>query len=278
MNLSNISNNNNSNSNSNNNNNNITIARDYIDECIELVETVISPPIEVQASVYRISALYDKFSLNYSAFYRHTLLYLACESENSLSLEKKQEIAHDLCISALLADDIFNFGELIENPILSNLLGTKFEFLIKLISSFDSGDLDVSINQQEHPALMAHLPFLKEKLCLMSLAQLLFLQIKNEEHRQINFLKISQVTKVPLDQVEFLLIRAISCKIIRGIINQVDGYITVTWIQPRLLNEKQIDDLYNAICTWNKKVTNTLEIVQEMREKGVFSESTATII
>lgn len=63
-------------------NENITTARDYIDECIELVETLpISPPLSVQASVYRISALYDKISLNYSAFYRHTLLFLACDQE-----------------------------------------------------------------------------------------------------------------------------------------------------------------------------------------------------
>lgn len=59
-------------------------ARDYIDECIEMVETMpISPPVSVQASVYRISAFYDKISLNYSAFYRHTLLYLACDNEES---------------------------------------------------------------------------------------------------------------------------------------------------------------------------------------------------
>lgn len=63
---------------------NIIKARDYIDECIELVETMpISPPVSVQASVYRISALFDKISLNYSAFYRHTLLYLACDREES---------------------------------------------------------------------------------------------------------------------------------------------------------------------------------------------------
>ena len=62
---------------------NIITARDYIDECIELVETMpISPPVTVQASVYRISALYDKISLKYSAFYRHTLLYLACDRED----------------------------------------------------------------------------------------------------------------------------------------------------------------------------------------------------
>ena len=40
---------------------NLSKARDYIDECIELVETMpVSPPMSVQASVYRISALYDK--------------------------------------------------------------------------------------------------------------------------------------------------------------------------------------------------------------------------
>ena len=257
---------------------NVTVARDYIDECIELVETMaISPPMSVQASVYRISALYDKISLNYSDFYRHTLLFLAsCEIER-ISEEKKQEIGHDLCISALLADDIFNFGELLENLILKFLIGTKFEYLIKLISSFNSGDLkSLNFETNSHPALMAHLPFLQEKLCLMSLAQLLFLQIKND--RRVHFSSISHVTKVPLDQVEFLLIRAISCKIIRGVIDQVNQFITVNWIQPRILDLDQIGDLYNAISTWNRKVGHTLEIVQEMCDKGDFTQSTTTII
>lgn len=259
---------------------NVTIARDYIDECIELVETMpITPPLSVQASVYRISALYDKISLNYSDFYRHTLLFLASCDIEAISEEKKQEIAHDLCISALLADSIFNFGELLENLILKVLIGSKFEYLIKLISSFNSGDLK-SLNSipeaNSHPALMAHLPFLQEKLCLMSLAQLLFLQIKND--RRVLFSKISHETKVPLDQVEFLLIRAISCKIIRGTIDQVDQSIAVNWIQPRLLDLDQIGDLHNAISTWNKKVAHTLEIVQEMRDKGAFTQSTTTII
>lgn len=185
-----------------------------------------------------------------------------------------------MCIAALLSDEIFNFGELLENEILKTLSGTNFEFLVNLISSFNSGDLTCLRNQDSkisnHPALAAHLPFLQEKLCLMSLAQFLFLQIKND--RRVSFAKISHETKVPLDQVEFLLIRAISCKIIKGIIDQVDSSINVTWIQPRLLDQNQIVDLTNAITTWNKKVAHTLEIVQDMREKGAFTESTTTII
>jgi 26S proteasome regulatory subunit N9 len=266
---------------------NVNRARDYIDECIELVETMpVSPPLAVQASVYRISALFDKFSLNYSAFYRHSLLHLACLSQESLEstveAEKRVEAAHDLCIAALLADDIFNFGELLENSILNSLKGTQFEFLLKLVSSFNSGDLSIlapSSNNSalnNHPALLAHVPFLQEKLCLMSLAQLLFTQLKTD--RRVPFSTISHATKVPLDQVEFLLIRAISCKIIRGIIDQVDSSINVSWIQPRLLDQNQVGDLFSAINSWNKKVVHTLEIVQEMREKGAFSESTTTII
>ena len=195
-------------------------------------------------------------------------------------IASKQEIAHDLCIAALLSDEIFNFGELLENEILKNLTGSTFEFLVHLISSFNSGDLSCLRSQEakisSHPALMAHLPFLQEKLCLMSLAQFLFLQIKND--RRVHFSKISNETNVPIDQVEFLLIRAMSCKIIKGIIDQVDSSITVTWIQPRLLDQIQINDLNIAITTWNKKVSHTLEIVQDMREKGAFTVATTTII
>lgn len=262
-------------------------ARDYIDECIELVESMaVSPPASIQASVYRISALYDKFSMNFSAFYRHTFLYLACLPVESMSVasEKNLEIAHDLCLAALLADDIYNFGELLQHPILNLLRGTKFEFLVSIISAFNAGELQIFVSEaaplvqavKGHPALAAHFAFLQEKLCLMSLAHLLFVQIKND--RRVTFGVISGATKVPLDQVEFLLIKAVSCKIIRGIIDQVDGSITVTWIQPRTLDQSQIGELLSAVEAWNGKVGETLSMVQEMRARGAFNEATTTII
>lgn len=260
-------------------------ARDYIDECIELVESSpANPPTEIQASVYRISALYDKATFNYTAFYRHAILYLSCLSGEShkkadraaslfLALPELQrlEMAHDLSIAALLSDDLYNFGELIEHSILEALRGSSYEFLLHLITAFNSGRLDVFVSEaaplyqaaKAHPALSAHLEFLQEKLCLMTLAQVLFVQLKTS--RRCSFGVISGATNVPLDQVEFLLIRAMSCHIIRGQIDQVAGEVTITWIQPRVLNDSQLGELLSALRVWRDRATATIEVVQSMK-------------
>ncbi len=258
-------------------------ARDYLDECLELVESIMTtapPPLTIQASVYRISALYDKYSLNYSAFYRHTFLFLACLSVEEVKHPRFLETSHDLCVAALLADDIYNFGELLEHAILKNLVGSPYVFLADLLAAFNAGNLDALSRLEApikgHPALSAHAAFLQEKLCLMSLAQFLFTQVKND--RRVAFSEIAAATKVAQDQIEFLLIRAISVGIIRGSIDQVEGFITVSWIQPRLLDNEQIGELLKAVELWNDKVGNTLQLVQEMRSQGAFNEASAQLI
>ena len=258
-------------------------ARDYLDECLELVESIMTtapPPLAIQASVYRISALYDKFALNYSAFYRHTFLFLACLSAEELKQSRFLETSHDLCVAALLADDIYNFGELLEHAILKNLVGTPYAYLVDLLNGFNAGNLEtlsrLEASVKKHPALSAHATFLQEKLCLMSLAQFLFTQVKSD--RRVLFTDIAAATKVALDQIEFLLIRAISVGIIRGSIDQVEGFISVSWIQPRLLDSQQIGELFKAVELWNEKVGSTLQMVQEMRSQGAFNETSAQLI
>lgn len=260
-----------------------TQARDYLDECLELVESIMTtspPPLAIQASVYRISALYDKYSLNYSAFYRHSFLFLACLSADEVKQPRFLETAHDLCVAALLADDIYNFGELLQHSVLQNLTGSPYAFLVELLNDFNSGHLD-ALNRldaavKSHPALSSHAPFLQEKLCLMSLAQFLFTQVKND--RRVAFAAISEATKVPINQIEFLLIRAISVGIIRGVIDQVEGFISISWIQPRLLDNEQIGELLKAVELWNEKVGSTLKMVQDMRAQGAFNETGAQLI
>ncbi|KAI9110552.1 hypothetical protein K1719_018418 [Acacia pycnantha] len=77
----------------------------------------------------------------FAEVYKSALLYLAYTSVESLSDSFKLDLAFDLCLSALLGDNIYNFGELLAHPIINSLLGTKVEWLYYILQAFNSGDL-----------------------------------------------------------------------------------------------------------------------------------------
>ncbi|RVW80557.1 26S proteasome non-ATPase regulatory subunit 13-like B [Vitis vinifera] len=117
-------------------------------ECKKLLEdgkstldsmTDIDP--SVYASYYWVSSQYYKSRQEFAEFYKSALLYLAYTSVESLSetfklaasMETEKEktgwdLAFDLSLSALLGDNIYNFGELLAHPIV-RILYQKFLIL-----------------------------------------------------------------------------------------------------------------------------------------------------
>lgn len=111
---------------------------------------------------------------------------------------------------------------------------------------------------EEQPALLANTTFLKEKITLMCLTETLFQAIGPTGDRMVTFGSIAEASNLSLDQVELLVMRALSLKLIRGLIDQVDGTIRVTWVQPRVLQMPQISLMKERLQTWHGTVGNTL--------------------
>jgi 26S proteasome regulatory subunit N9 len=88
--------------------------------------------------------------VEYAPYYRNFLLYLACvDLEKDMSPAERLIRAHDLSISALLGDTIYNFGELVSNPMMnfnSIILKTPIFACIQLMHLI----LD-SLNGTQHP-------------------------------------------------------------------------------------------------------------------------------
>jgi len=81
---------------------------------------------------------------NFSGHYKHALLYLACVPLESLSAEDKLRRAHNLAISALLGDSIYNFGELVSiSFFLSFFLFFLFFLLFRSSFSFNNNILSL---------------------------------------------------------------------------------------------------------------------------------------
>ncbi|XP_031267101.1 26S proteasome non-ATPase regulatory subunit 13 homolog A [Pistacia vera] len=218
----------------------------------------------VYASYYWLSSQYHKVLQEFAEFYKCALLYLAYTSVESLSESFKLDLAFDLSLAALLGDNIYNFGELLAHPIINSLIGTKVEWLYYILQAFNSGDL---VRYQElcrvhnaalrsQPALVENEKKLVEKINILCLMEIIF--SRPSEDRTIPLSIIAERTKLSIEDVEHLLMKSLSVHLIEGIIDQVEGTVHVSWVQPRVLGIPQIKSLRDRLDNWLEKVHTAL--------------------
>jgi 26S proteasome regulatory subunit N9 len=120
------------------------------------------------------------------------------------------------------------------HPILDSLDGTPHEWIKKLLFTFNEGNIGKFEAQsplfgQEvrhcpleagrrdlngrvwrlltQPILMGNYPFLRQKICLMALIESVF--ARGAYDRTMSFQTISEETRLPLDEVEHLIMKAL---------------------------------------------------------------------
>ena len=59
-------------------------------------------------------------------------------------------------------------------------------------------------------------------------------------NKQLSFNEVSLKTKLPEDEIELLVMRALSLGLVKGSIDQIDKYIFISWVQPRVLDINQV--------------------------------------
>ena len=230
-----------------------TQSRTDLDKCETILDTFDSVETVVHASFYRVSAAYYQTQHEFASYYRTTLLYLACVELDNLGTEEKQRIAYDLSIAALVSDTIYNFGELLLHPILDSLLSTPHAWLRDLLFAFNRGDLTAYTILQSHleanTLLKSHTQFLYQKISLSALTQLVFSRAPQD--RSMTFATISQETKVQLDEIEHLIMKALSLGLLRGSIDQVAEVARISWVQPKVLDREGIEGMRTRLREWD---------------------------
>ncbi|KDQ23615.1 hypothetical protein PLEOSDRAFT_1086107 [Pleurotus ostreatus PC15] len=216
----------------------------------------------VRAAYYGVAADYYKAKAEYAPYYRNSLLYLACvDPATDMSPEERLARAHDLAISAFLGDTIYNFGELLMHPILDSLDNTPYAWIKKLLFTFNEGNIGkfealAPLFPRER-ILQENYSFLRQKICLMALMESVFKRSAN--NRTLTFQTIAEETRLPPDEVEHLVMKALSLKLIKGSLDQVDGKANITWVQPRVLSREQIGGLAQRLDEW----VNKLNLVEQ---------------
>jgi len=238
----------------------LEIGKQKLDNSIGILEPVI------HSYYYKAALEHHKSKNNASDFYRNSLLYLTYTPLNSIPAQEQVQLAYDVGLAALLGHDIYQFGELLQQPVAKALIGTEHEWLSQLLYAFNSGDINTfkTIYAQKAPhldVLSSSAAKLNQKIRIMSLMELVFKRPPNQ--RRIEFTEISTTCDLPVDQVEWLLMKAFADGVVLGLIDQVDQFVRIAWVQPRVLNLGQISQLKEKLVVWSKQVQQTAVYLEE---------------
>lgn len=226
----------------------------------------------VNAAHYETSMTYYKIVGPPEAFYNEAVDYLNYyqPKEGDASDTKSQTLAIDLCLAALTGEGVYNLGQVVNNPILKVLEQTPQAWLVDLLKACALGNVSnfKKLCQETYPSQIASQPALvnmgqqmQEKITLLGLIELVFAKPASE--RTLTFTEIAEGLEIPVEQVEWVIMRAFSVKLIEGTMDEVDGSVHVTWILPRALSSEQMTELAGQFSAWTTKVISTKEVMEE---------------
>jgi len=235
----------------------------------ELAEGTESDAAFVHAAHYECAMVYRKAVGPPEAYYRVAIQYLNYTPLEVLSNEEKFVLATDLSMAALTGDGVYNFGEVVQSPVLRCLEGTDNAWLVELMEASALGDvLGFQSVSERHasaiaaqPALTGRADAVKEKITLLALVNMVFERSSSE--RTLMFEDVAERIHMPADQVELVIMRALSLGLIKGSMDQVDGTVNVTWVMPRVLDEVQLKALAGRFGEWAIKVSKTRDNMGE---------------
>lgn len=245
----------------------ISAARDLVDSSADMSSVV-------HSAFYKAAAEYHKVVGTAADFFKNALQFLAYTATENVPAAEQSQWAFDIGIAALVGTDVYNFGEVLSHGIMTNLEGSEHDWLLRLLEAFHEGDLQKfdkvceasSSQMNDQPALVAHQEFLRQKITLLALMQL---ASARSDSRNLSFKEIQTTCRMPPEEVEFLLMRAMSLGLITGVIDNVDEVVVISRVQPRVMDRSAIGMMAQRLATWCSNVNATLETMGK-NSKGIF--------
>jgi len=226
----------------------------------------------VHGRFYLLASRLYRLQGKHADYYRTALRYLGCIELETLTKQEQEQHAFFLGLAALLGEGVYNLGELLAHPVLQSLRGTTNSWLVELLQAFNSGDIAALEKLKPQWSKVADLAAqelkLRQKISLLCLMEMTFKRQAN--NRQLSFTEISHETRLPIGEVELLVMKALAQGLVRGAIDQVAGTVNMTWVQPRVLDRTQIAGMVQQLDGWCKDV-NTMERLLESRASEILT-------
>ncbi|XP_059619234.1 26S proteasome non-ATPase regulatory subunit 13 [Phlebotomus argentipes] len=242
--------------------NDLEATKKIIEDLKEILEEAgnVTP---VHGKYYMLASQYYRLVGQHSDYYRAGLQFLGC-SIDEFPLDDWPQQAFFLGLAALLGEGIYNIGELLAHPILQSLTHTENDWLIDLLKAFNSGDINKFESMKPKWSKIADLAAqevkLRQKISLLCLMEMTFKRPANQ--RTLTFDEIAKETKLPLNEVEILVMKALAQGLVRGHIDQVAGVVNMTWVQPRVLDRAQVAAMASTLDTWMLSITEMEKLIE----------------
>jgi 26S proteasome regulatory subunit N9 len=239
-------------------------AKELLDECNEQLDSLpgVTP---VHSDYYKASSYLCKIQGRHADYYRESLRFLGTVDVSTLTVQESVERAYDMGLSALVGKGIYNMGELLSHSILDSLRGTEKEWLVNLLTAFNSGDVRkfAALQPQwsaQSPDLAECTELLNEKVKLLSLMEIVF--TKQAKNRSVTFDEVATAADIPPEQVEILIMKGLSLGLVKGTIDEIDQQASFHWVQPRVLDLDQLTDMHARLGTWLDTVNAAVSMVE----------------
>lgn len=125
---------------------NLEIASSLLDEAKPLMQSLEGSGAEVAiySRFHKVSAELFKRTGPADSYYSSCLQYLAYTPHTTLSVEDQLDLSINMSLAALVGDNMFNFGEVLAEPVIEILkTNQKYGWIYELIAALSTGDVDL---------------------------------------------------------------------------------------------------------------------------------------
>jgi 26S proteasome regulatory subunit N9 len=248
---------------------------DEAKDALENLDKAITDAYEVDALIqsqfHKTYALLWKQLERPQDFFKSSILYLAFTPLSAIPLNDRPRLAFEIGVAALIAEEEFIFGELLQQELLASLDGSQYAWLKDLLQAFGEGKFDMyDAAIAKHKAQIDATPalqgkeatVLRPKMAALALMELAFRKPKKQ--RRLAFQELSAHCRVGLKEVEHLVMKAMCAQLIKGKIDEVAQVVIITWVAPRILDTARIDVMRDRMDEWCQHSTVLAEHLEEM--------------
>jgi len=245
-------------------------AKDALDTLSKEIGDAYEVDAIIQSQLYKTSGILWKTLGRHQDYFKSSIKYLAFTPVLSIPAAERPKLAFEIGCAALIAQEEFEFGELLQQELLESLSGSEYAWIKDVLEAFGEGKFELFDSAMtKHRAKINATPELKAaeatvlrpKMCALALMELAFR--KPNKQRRLGFGEIAEHCRIGPKEVEFLVMKAMCAKLIKGQIDEVQGIVLVNWVKPRILDKTHIDWMREQLDAWTTRTKKNHDDIEK---------------